>query len=93
MPAINPGEEVSVKWRKRAKPFEDKTATAQRIQVVAPSTCKKTTVLLFISQTALLLFLIAFVVVSLTKLSALQEELNLLQISSKSGICWLLRLK
>ena len=68
-------------------------STAQGDSEVASST-----VLLSMSQTALLLFLVAFVVVSLNKLSALEEELTQLKItleeelthlqsSSKSGIC------
>ena len=88
MPAIAPIEEEAgrVRRRKRDKPTEDKATTAQGDLEVASSTCKKTTVL-FIFQTAILLLLVAYVVVSLTKLSAIQEQLTQLQISSKSGIC------
>ena len=99
MPAVTPSVEGTVKRRKRARPSEDKASTAQGDSEVASST-----VLLSMSQTALLLFLVAFVVVSLTKLSALEEklatlkitlkkEVTQLKISSKSGICRLLRLK
>ena len=99
MPGLTPSEDGTVKRRKRAKFIEDKASTAQGDSEVASST-----VLLSMSQIALLLFLVAFVVVSLNKLSALEEELTQLKIkleeeltqlqsSSKSGICWLLRLK
>ena len=99
MPGIYRSEDGSVKRRKRAKFIDDKASTAQGDSEVASST-----VLLSMSQTALLLFLVAFVVVSLTKLSALEEklatlkitlkkEVTQLKISSKSGICRLLRLK
>ena len=93
MPGIYRSEDGSVKRRKRAKFIDDKASTAQGDSEVASST-----VLLSMSQTALLLFLVAFVVVSLNKLSALEEELTQLKItleeelthlqsSSKSGIC------
>ena len=88
MPGLTPSEDGTVKRRKRAKYIEDKASTAQGDSEVASST-----VLLSMSHIALLLFLVAFVVVSLNKLSALEEELTQLQSSSKSGICWLLRLK
>ena len=89
MPAIAPIEEEAgrVRRRKRDKPTEDKATTAQGDLEVASSTCKKLTVLLFMFQTAILLLLVAYVVVSLTKLSAIKEQLTQLQISSKSGIC------
>ena len=58
---------------KLAKPIEDKPSTAQGDSDVASSKFKKTRVLLSVSLTALLLFLVVYVVVSLTKL--------------KSGIC------
>ena len=52
------------------------TPTAQGDSEVTSSTCKKTTVLLCVSLAAQLLFLVAYVVVSLTYLSELEEELT-----------------
>ena len=52
------------------------TPTAQGDSEVTSSTCKKTTVLLAVSLAAQLLFLVAYVVVSLTQLSELEEELT-----------------
>ena len=89
---------------KLAKPIKDKASTTEGDSEVASSKCKMTTVLLSVSLTAFLLFQVVYVVASLTKLAALEEELTQLKIkleeeltqlqsSSKSGICWLLRLK
>ena len=72
---------------KLAKPIEDKLSTAQGDSEVASSKCKMTTVLLSVSLTAFLLFQVVYVVVSLTKLAALEEELSQLRSSTKSGIC------
>ena len=58
---------------KLAKQIEDKLSTAQGDSEVASSKFKKTRVLLSVTLTALLLFLVVYVVVSFTKL--------------KSGIC------
>ena len=74
---------------KLAKQIEDKLSTAQGDSEVASSKCKMTTVLLSVSLTAFLLFQVVYVVVSLTKLAALEEELTQLQSSTKSGICQL----
>ena len=52
------------------------TPTAQGDSEVTSSKCKKTTVLLSVSLAAQLLFLVAYVVVSLTQLSELEEELT-----------------
>ena len=71
---------------KLAKPIKDKASTTQGDSGVASSKCRKTTVLLSVSMTALLLFQVVYVVVSITKLSALEEELTQLRSSSKSGI-------
>ena len=71
---------------KLAKPIKDKASTTKGDSGVASSKCRKTTVLLSVSLTALLLFQVVYVVVSITKLSALEEELTQLRSSSKSGI-------
>ena len=82
MPGITTSQEGTVK--RRAKRVED-------------NICEKRTVLLSLSQIGLLVFLVAYVVVSVNKLSALEEEISQLQtaleeqliklqISSKSGI-------
>ena len=52
------------------------TPTAQGDSEVTSSKCKKTTALLSVSLTAQLLFLVAYVVLSLTKLSELEEGLT-----------------
>ena len=85
---------------KLAKPIEDKASTAKGDSEVKSSKCKKTTLLLSVSVAAVLLFLVgAYVIVSLTKIAALKEELSQLkttleeltqlQSSTKSGSCQL----
>ena len=74
---------------KQAKPIEEKVSIAQGDSEAPSSKCKKTTVLLSVSLTAVLFILVVSVGVSLTKLSALEDELTQLQSSSKTGICWL----
>ena len=74
---------------KLAKPIEDKASTAKGDSEVKSSKCKMTTVLLSVSLTAFLLFQVVYVVASLTKLAALEEELTKLQSSTKPGICQL----
>ena len=95
MPGITTSQEGTVK--RRAKRIEGKAWTAQGDSEVASNMCEKRTVLLSLSQIGLLVFLVAYVVVSVNKLSALEEEISQLQtaleeqliklqISSKSGI-------
>ena len=65
---------------KLAKPIEDKASTAKGDSEVKSSKCKKTTLLLSVSVAAVLLFLVgAYVIVSLTKVAALKEELTQLK--------------
>ena len=65
---------------KLAKPIKDKASTTEGDSEVTSSKCKKTTVLLSVSVTAVLLFLVgAYVIVSLTKLAALKQELTQLK--------------
>ena len=96
MPAVTTSQEGAVKMR--AKPIGDKALTAQGDSEVASNMCEKRTVLLSLSQIVLLFFLVAYVIVSVNKLSALEDEIShlqtaleeqliKLQISSKSGIC------
>ena len=84
---------------KLAKPIKDKASTTDGDSEVTSSKCKNTTVLLSVSVAAVLLFLVgAYVIVSLTKLAALKEELTQLKVtleeeitqlqsSTKSGSC------
>ena len=85
---------------KLAKPIKDKASTTEGDSEVTSSKCEKMTVLLSVSLTAVLLFLVgAYVIVSLTKIAALKEELTQLkttleeltqlQSSTKSGSCQL----
>ena len=102
MPGITTSQEGTVK--RRAKRIEDKALTAQGDSELASNMCEKRTVLLSLSQIGLLVFLLAYVVVSVNKLSALEDEIShlqttleeqliKLQISSKSGICHFTKLK
>ena len=98
MPSITPIQEGTVK--RGANQIEDKALTPQGDSEVASNMCEKRMVLLLLSQIGLLIFLVAYVVVSVNKLSALDDEISQLQttveeqlkqlrISSKSGICQL----
>ena len=98
MPSITPIQEGTVK--RGANQIEDKALTSQGDSEVATNMCEKRMVLLLLSQIGLLIFLVAYVVVSVNKLSALDDEISQLQttveeqlkqlrISSKSGICQL----
>ena len=98
MPSITPIQEGTVK--RGANQIKDKALTPQGDSEVASNMCEKRMVLLLLSQIGLLIFLVAYVVVSVNKLSALDDEISQLQttveeqlkqlrISSKSGICQL----